>query len=380
MIGDGCTFEVNFQENIEERSYLSSGLSEFNHFRDDELYDADCFVPGSGFDTLKDMTDVYGNDQIKKRVIREGYGNPPGDMNSVIIHYNAYTEYADEPFDSTYIRNCPFRFNINDGSTLLGLNFGVMTMKLNEMAQFLVAPELAYGKMGCLDRIPANSSILFEVELREISEIGATFRFENLGREEKKLFKNAYEYALQACTKGNDLFLHNALKQAIREYNNAISVLDEAQLADYEEQEKQQVLLMRLLSNNVVAYTKLKEPKKACSNSNRIFEMVKGTSLKVLPKVYYNNAKALIMLNDYDLAEKRLRIAQSLCPKDEKIAQEFIKLDELKRKKRNNDLQFAKGFLKSITNSAEMGTSPEKISSTCSTRKETSEVCRYLLK
>jgi len=60
-----------------------------------------------------------------------------------------------EPFDS-----CTGRGNslILDGrcSLIRGVFLGLATMELNEVAQLLLTPDYAYGKMGCPPRIPAG--------------------------------------------------------------------------------------------------------------------------------------------------------------------------------------------------------------------------------
>lgn len=75
-------------------------------------------------------------------------------------------------------------------------------MKLNEKSQFLVQPHLAYGTLGCLDRIPPNSVILFEIELIEIIESGAAENYIQLPEEQKKQFSEVYKFCLSQCAKG----------------------------------------------------------------------------------------------------------------------------------------------------------------------------------
>lgn len=352
LVNEGCTWTVNFNDLAEaepEKSYLGSDIEVLESLRNTELYDDDCFTPGSGFDTLDNLIDIYDNGKIKKRIIRDGYGNTPPEKSLCTIQYNAYLEYADEPFDSTYVRRDPFKFHLDQGAVVPGLEIAVKTMKINEKAQFLVHYDYAYGKMGCLERIPPKSMILYEIEFKETLNVGATLSYDNLEEESKKEFVNAYEYALQLCTKANDLFKKNLYKKAIKEYNMAIGSLEFAILKDYHDQEKQQKLLLRLYTNKVVTHVKLKEPKQACHAANRIYSMVKGTSMKVPAKVFYNNGKALIMLNDLVMAETRLKTAHRLKPLDESIAHELAHLEELRKKARDSELKFSKGFMTAIS-------------------------------
>lgn len=83
-----------------------------------------------------------------------------------------------------------------------GLDIAVQSMKLNEKSQFLIQPHLAYGTYGCLERIPPNSVILFEIELLEIIESSAAENYIQLPEEQKKQFSEVYKFCLSQCAKG----------------------------------------------------------------------------------------------------------------------------------------------------------------------------------
>lgn len=80
-------------------------------------------------------------------------------------------------------------------------------MKLNEKSQFLIKSHLAYGKFGCLDRIPSNATVLFQIELIEIIESAAAEEFDQLPEENKKSFDNVYKFCMAQCAKGKDFIM-----------------------------------------------------------------------------------------------------------------------------------------------------------------------------
>ena len=49
----------------------------------------------------------------------------------------------------------------------LGIELGIRTMKIGERSQFIVAPELAYGKLGLPNVVPANSEVLFDIQVKD---------------------------------------------------------------------------------------------------------------------------------------------------------------------------------------------------------------------
>lgn len=61
------------------------------------------------------MEDLVGDGGVLKKVIHPGTGPlvPEGAM--VRVHYNGYLEFADEPYDSSRLRNRQQQFQLGKG-------------------------------------------------------------------------------------------------------------------------------------------------------------------------------------------------------------------------------------------------------------------------
>lgn len=115
----------------------------------DVFEDEDTYTEGQPFETLAaKMENVTEDGLVKKRILRKGIGDQIPHLAQVTIDYNAYVEYNDEPFDSTYVRKHPFTFKLNEGGVLPGMNAAVETMRMNEKAQFLIGYQYAFGPHG----------------------------------------------------------------------------------------------------------------------------------------------------------------------------------------------------------------------------------------
>ena len=69
-------------------------------------------------------------------------------------------------FDSSYDRNQPFSFVLGTGQVIKGWDEGVAGMKIGGKRKLIIPPALAYGDQNIGDGlIPANSTLIFEVEL-----------------------------------------------------------------------------------------------------------------------------------------------------------------------------------------------------------------------
>lgn len=344
LSGEGAVFEVDASDIPPEANEICYNTDEVLQYSKMEclgLLDEDTYS-SEPFESLGEkMRNVTKDGKIKKKIIRDGYGETPKEGQEVTIHYNAYLEFSEEPFDSTYIRKKAMVFVIGSGTTLPGLDIAVRTMKTNEKAQFIIHYSYAYGKMGCLARIPPEATILFEIELTKYLNCEALSWFDKLSDEEQKVFENVYKYSQAMCLKAKELTNSN-VKLAIREYNRIASKLEYCQLKDSIEQEKQQALLLRIYTNLVVCNMKINESRKTCINANKIFNIVKGTELKIPAKVYFNVAKAYRLLGEYDQAERYLELAKNLAPGSTAISEEQIILEKQKNQSHQVEKNMAK--------------------------------------
>jgi FKBP-type peptidyl-prolyl cis-trans isomerase len=97
--------------------------------------------------------------------IKQGDGvNFPKPGNKVTVHYTG-TLLNGKVFDSSKNRNEPFTFNLGMGQVIKGWDEGVAQMSLGQVAKLTCPPDFAYGKQAVGGVIPANSTLLFEVEL-----------------------------------------------------------------------------------------------------------------------------------------------------------------------------------------------------------------------
>jgi len=103
---------------------------------------------------------------LQYQVITTGEGVKPAETDVVKVHYKG-TLIDGTEFDSSYKRNEPATFPLN--KVIKGWTEGVQLMNVGSKFKFTIPSALAYGERD-LGKIPANSTLVFEVELLEIEQ------------------------------------------------------------------------------------------------------------------------------------------------------------------------------------------------------------------
>ncbi|XP_036324084.1 peptidyl-prolyl cis-trans isomerase FKBP2 [Rhagoletis pomonella] len=102
---------------------------------------------------------------IKKRA--EKCEMKAGKGDTIHVHYRGTLKDGTE-FDSSYGRQKPFSLKLGIGQVIKGWEQGLLGMCEGEKRRLVIPPELGYGKAGAGDKIPPDSTLIFEVELEKI--------------------------------------------------------------------------------------------------------------------------------------------------------------------------------------------------------------------
>jgi FKBP-type peptidyl-prolyl cis-trans isomerase FkpA len=102
-----------------------------------------------------------------------GSGTPAVTGSDVTVHYTGWLSDVEgkvgRKFDSSHDRREPFGFALGQGNVIAGWEEGVEGMRVGGKRRLLIPPAMAYGEVGAGGVIPANATLLFEVELLEVS-------------------------------------------------------------------------------------------------------------------------------------------------------------------------------------------------------------------
>jgi|SRR3989344_2292353 len=124
---------------------------------------------GNGTSDEQFMNTTTGTPAEKEKVKIEeiivGTGKEAKSGDTVVVHYTG-TLTDGTQFDSSVNRE-PFETQIGVGSVIQGWDQGIPGMKVGGKRKLTIPPSLGYGEQGS-GEIPANATLIFEVELLDV--------------------------------------------------------------------------------------------------------------------------------------------------------------------------------------------------------------------
>ena len=109
------------------------------------------------------------------RDIEVGTGREVGPRSAVLVGYTGWIYDPKAPgckgvqFDTSTGRSTPFGFMVGAGRVIKGWDQGLLGMREKGKRTLIIPPDMAYGDRGAGDKIPPGSTLLFEIELHQIS-------------------------------------------------------------------------------------------------------------------------------------------------------------------------------------------------------------------
>jgi len=105
---------------------------------------------------------------MKVEILKEGTGEAAKTGDAVSVHYVGTLENGTK-FDSSIDRGEPLPFTLGENRVIQGWELGILGMKVGEKRKLTIPSDLAYGNQAVGGVIPANATLIFEVELMGIN-------------------------------------------------------------------------------------------------------------------------------------------------------------------------------------------------------------------
>jgi FKBP-type peptidyl-prolyl cis-trans isomerase len=106
---------------------------------------------------------------LKVEDLIEGTGPAAKSGDKISVRYVGVLYNNNKEFDSSWKRGkAPFQLTLGEGQVIPGWDQGLVGMKVGGRRRLTIPPDLAYGAQGQPPTIPANSTLVFDVDLTKI--------------------------------------------------------------------------------------------------------------------------------------------------------------------------------------------------------------------
>ena len=107
--------------------------------------------------------------QLELEDIEVGEGDEAVDGKVVEVHYVGVSWATGDQFDASWDRGDTFKFKLGKGQVISGWDQGVAGMKVGGRRRITIPPQLAYGKRGAGGVIGPDETLVFVVDLVNVT-------------------------------------------------------------------------------------------------------------------------------------------------------------------------------------------------------------------
>ena len=104
---------------------------------------------------------------LRYKIIQKGNGTKAEKGKTVSVHYTGALDNG-QVFDSSYKRKEPISFPLGMGHVISGWDEGIALLQVGDKARFVIPSHLGYGSRGAGGVIPADATLVFDVELMDV--------------------------------------------------------------------------------------------------------------------------------------------------------------------------------------------------------------------
>ncbi len=104
------------------------------------------------------------------RTLLSSEGAKAAEGKQISIHYYGWLSASGKLFDSSHSSGAPYTFVLGKGKSIPGWTEALLTMKKGDKVILVVPPSLAYGEQGVPELVPPNSTLVYYLELINVTE------------------------------------------------------------------------------------------------------------------------------------------------------------------------------------------------------------------
>jgi len=127
-------------------------------------------LPG---EPIGDRTPVSKPSGLQIIDLAEGTGEVVPLDRPIAIHYTGYLRDSGQKFDDSRTKNIPHRIILNFPGIIPAWREGFVGMKTGGRRKLIVPPKLAFGQIGRPPVVPANATVVFDIEVLSIMPLSS---------------------------------------------------------------------------------------------------------------------------------------------------------------------------------------------------------------